>query len=187
MATAAAPSSADTTQKSYAYKVPTGGERDRNAMCNWLGGFMSEEMKGKSIADLKRVPAEEIRDGSVPMVQPVTESVDPDFKDDAHVADKVPELAHINHPKEGEIIQDRFSLHFVDPRTYDRKIRLLFYAGNDTSQEPKAILELETFGNQYKKQVQRPAGLEAGAYSESQLLSHMIDIAKFLAVDIFFQ
>lgn len=148
---------------------------------------MSEEMKGKSIADLKRVPAEEIRDGSVPMVQPVTEFVDPDFNDEAHVADKVPELAHINHPKEGEVIQDRFSLHFVDPSTYDRKIRLLFYAGSDTSQEPKAMIELETFGNQYKKQVQIPAGLEAGAYSESQLLSHLIDIAKFLAADIFFQ
>lgn len=128
---------------------------------------MSEEMKGKSISDLKRVPKEEIRDGSVPMVQPVTGPVDEDFIDEAHVADKIPELAHINQPREGEVIHDdRFLLHFVEPRTYDKKIKVLFYSGEERA-DSKATLDLETFGNQYKKKVDRPADLPAGPYSRS--------------------
>lgn len=131
---------------------------------------MSDELKGRGMTGLRHVPDDEIRDGSKPLTQPVsvTEQVDADWKDDAHVPEKVPELAHLNHPKNGETIDQRFNLHFIDPRACDKKIRLVFRPEEKSTEESAELktLELETFGNQIKKKIERPQGLAPGAYSE---------------------
>ena len=115
-------------QAPYAWKVPKGGERSQNATCYWAGAWMAHEMKGMSTATLKPVPKSEIRDGSVPLVHAVTDALEENWEDVPHVAGRAPEVAHINHPKEGEVIGDSFTCHFVDPRTRanDQRIRLVF-------------------------------------------------------------
>jgi hypothetical protein len=162
---AAAISEQQQDEKPYSYKVPRGGERNQCAPCYHLGLFMAAEIKEKGTNSLKHVSADEIRDGSIPQVEPVANAVDEDWKDEAHVVDSVPELAHLNNPKHDEVIRDEFLLHFVDPRSFDRKIRLVFKPTNyDTGHQ--YTMDLEMFGNQIKQEIKRPSELQPGSYSE---------------------
>jgi len=140
---------------------------------------MAQEMKGMSTATLRHVPESQIRDGSIPLTHQVIEHADKDWVDESHVPDALPELAHINHPREGEVINGTFNLHYVDPniQTVTQKFRLLFKPVPGPSKDDSVMsanevddrlhhMDLETFGNQYKGTIQRPAGLSTtGAYS----------------------
>lgn len=158
-------SAAPDANKPYAWKVPRGGERSLNAVCYYAGAWMAEDIKNITSASLKHVPESKINDRSAPSMRPVTETVDEHWRDEAHVPDTLPELAHINVPREGDIIGDAFELHYVDPslRSTTQKIRLVF-TSRERGSHAVAAMDLETFGNQYKGRVARPL-LVPGAYT----------------------
>lgn len=173
----------DTTNspKPYAWKVPKGGERSQNAVCYYAGAWAAQEIKANPAAGLKHVNESQIRDRSVPQIKPVKETAEDNWTDTAHIPAQRPELAHINHPREREVITGTsFNLHFVNPtsQTVSEKIRLVFVPASDISKSPdmstleldKEIksVKLETMGNQYKGKVDRPLDLAPGPYSEKR-------------------
>lgn len=173
------PATTSSTSKAHAWKVPKGGERDRQAICYWAGPFMANSLLANPAANLKHVKKEDIRDGSIPQMSETSlKPDDSNWTDEAHIPDERPELAHMNSPKQGELLKERFPFHFVHPGLFDRKIRIVFepISDNTTTVEDKQdiyTLDLESFGNQLKKSIDRPKGMEQGSYCRySSFLRH---------------
>jgi len=102
-----------------------------------------------------------MRDGSVPMVQPLEGQGEADVPHTEAPVDR--SYAHINEPLAGVKLQQSFLFNFIDPTAFDKPARVLL-RGVENGHEVILLDKVEMDGNNIKMRVERPADLKAGAY-----------------------
>ena len=117
-----------------------------------------------SRASLRSIDPSQTRDASAPILTTENDG-------DAEIPGQYPKYNHafLNRPREGDVIEDRFWLEYINGHTLDGKIRVSMRSilSGTAAEENELVLEneLDKDANGLKYLLQRPADMKAGQYS----------------------
>lgn len=146
--------------------VPEGAKRDPAAQCYIDGPAMATHIKFFP-PTLKEVPQSAIRDGSLPAIHAEHESSLPYAQDrtDPLLSQDQRAYAHINLPRDGSILEERFNVHYINATAADSTVQIVLRSAQDNT-EVTVANDVSMHGNHVKKPLDRPEGLKPGTYGE---------------------
>lgn len=128
---------------------------------------MLDATSGRGRGSLRSVDPSTVRDASAPILrgeQDQHAEVPEQYKSYSH--------AFLNRPRNGDVLEERFWMEYINGHTLDGKIRVLMRSvsqGESSTEAGELVLEneLEKDANGLKHLLTRPASMAAGKYRRS--------------------